>query len=150
MIKRRILIDARLLDGKAGGIQQVVCGIAQGLSNLDTSQFEIGFIVFKGGSDWLSPFLSDKFLLIEVSKPSADRNLNRSCSFLKRFVRRNFGHLLGSKSIRLEPEPELVTKYEPDLIHFVHQNCFATQRPYIFTPHDLQHEHNPEYLTNAR
>ena len=143
MFKRRILIDARLSDGQAGGIQQVVCGIAQGLSGLDTSQFEIGFCVYQGESEWLTPYLAGHFRLIEINKPTVKASSTRLLGRGKNFIRRYFGHLLGSKSIRLEPEPELVTKYEPDLIHFVHQNCFATGRPFIFTPHDLQHEYFP-------
>lgn len=146
MKAKRILIDARLSDGQAGGIQQVVCGIAQGLSGLDTSQFEIGFCVYQGESEWLTPYLAGHFRLIEINKPTVKASSTRLLGRGKNFIRRYFGHLLGSKSIRLEPEPELVTKYEPDLIHFVHQNCFATQRPYIFTPHDLQHEYFPEYF----
>lgn len=146
MKTKRICIDARLLDGQAGGIQQVVCGIAQGLSRVDTSQFEIGFSVCKGESDWLTPYLSEDFQLIEIARTTSPRSERGLSVSAKGILRKYVGHLLGSSSIRLEAEPGLVNEFAPDLVHFVHQNCFETKRPYIFTPHDLQHEYFPDYF----
>lgn len=143
---KKILIDARLLDGQAGGIQQVVCGIAQGLSNLDTSRLEIGFCVYQGESEWLNPYLAKHFSVIEIIKPTVELSHTGHIGKGKNFIRKSVGHLLGGRSIRLSPEPESASKFEPDLVHFIHQNIFSTECPFLFTPHDLQHEYYPEYF----
>lgn len=146
---QRILIDARLIDGQAGGIQQVVIGIAEGMSQLDLSGFHIKFLCYEGHTEWLEPYLGSTLSVVQVPKTSSNQAATLRGKIHKKvsnWGRDHFGHLIGTRSIRLSPEPESVRQFNPDLIHFVHQNCFNTSRPYLFTPHDLQHEHYPQYF----
>jgi hypothetical protein len=46
---RKILIDARLRDGEAGGIQQILVGLAQGFSIVETTYTFCHFIAYFTG-----------------------------------------------------------------------------------------------------
>ena len=143
----KILIDARLRDGEAGGIQQVVIGLAQGLAEVKPLGFRIAFLMLEGHTKWLEPYLYEGVDILKVPcGGEPERRTGGILGEIKSLIRGRIGHLLGRFSIRLPLEPAAVSAFDPDLIHFVHQNCFETDRPNIFTPHDLQHEYFPEYF----
>jgi glycosyltransferase involved in cell wall biosynthesis len=144
---KHILIDARFRDGSPGGIQQVVIGLAQVLSQLDLAGNRVTFLLLEGHTAWLEPFLPQGASIACVPTSSAATSAGGFLARVKAFVRDRFGHLLGQSSIQIPAEPAIVKELNPDLIHFVHQNCFRTDRPFLFTPHDLQHEYYPEYFT---
>ncbi|MBT63402.1 MAG: hypothetical protein CML13_09355 [Puniceicoccaceae bacterium] len=144
---KHILIDARFRDGSPGGIQQVVIGLAQGLSQLDLAGNRVTFLLLEGHTAWLEPFLPEQATIACVPTSSAAPSSGGFLARVKAFVRDHFGHLFGQSSIQIPAEPAIVKELNPDLIHFVHQNCFRTDRPFLYTPHDLQHEYYPEYFT---
>ncbi len=143
-----ILVDARFRDGSPGGIQQVVIGLAQGLSQVDLVGVRISFLMLEGYTAWLKPYLKEDFLIVCVPVPREQSSAKMTpLQSLKTIFRDRVGHLLGRRSIHIPSEPAIVKELNPDLIHFVHQNCYQTDRPFLFTPHDLQHEYYPEYFT---
>ena len=49
----RVCIDARLGQGKSGGVEQVVIGIASGLSKLGEGEEEYLFLAYPEHEDWI-------------------------------------------------------------------------------------------------
>lgn len=144
---KRILIDARLRDGEAGGIQQVVVGLAQGFSQIKSEGFDVRFLCYKGHEAWLQPYLGNNQGLFRLAKrPTPTAKPSALKASVRRMLRNTLGLLPGTGCLNVPAEPVEVREFNPHLIHFVHQNIFKTQRPFIFTPHDLQHEHFPEYF----
>ncbi len=53
----RVCIDARLGEGRFGGVEQVVIGLAGGLSRLDDGDEEYLFLTLPEHDEWLRPYL---------------------------------------------------------------------------------------------
>lgn len=148
-MSRHVLIDARLIDGRAGGIQQVIVGLAQGLSVVDLGKERVTFLMFEGHTAWLEPFVGKGGQGLDIATVPAPKVRAASTGVLRKLKAWSSGvsHLLGPGSIRVPTEPAIVEKLAPDIVHFVHQVAFKTSRPFIYTPHDLQHEYFPEHFS---
>src|SRR4051812_26606343 len=65
----RIGIEARFVSNASGGIQQVVIGMARGLSELGDCGDEYHFILWRPGGEWLAPYLSGDCRAAWVENP---------------------------------------------------------------------------------
>src|SRR5665647_3623837 len=54
----RVVLDARVVDGGSGGVQQWIIGLASSLSKLESNGDEYLFLVHPGEGGWLEPYLS--------------------------------------------------------------------------------------------
>src|SRR5512140_3538920 len=54
----RVALDARLESGDRGGVEQVIIGLAAGLSALTDDRDESLFLVNPEHRDWLTPYLA--------------------------------------------------------------------------------------------
>ncbi|KLU02923.1 Glycosyltransferase [Rhodopirellula islandica] len=144
--KKRVLIDARLIDGRSGGIQQVVAGIASGLRQHPEPNFEICFLCIEGHTEWILDHLPN-WAKIKTVRAKDNGNVQPRRQTTRAILRSHLGHLLGPLSVRVPKEPTEAKEYSPDLVHFVHQHAFATNCKYLYTPHDFQHEHLPHYFS---
>jgi len=64
------VLDARVSGGgEHGGIEQVVIGLAGGLSQLADGDEEYVFLTFAGDDDWLRPYLGANSKIHSVSPP---------------------------------------------------------------------------------
>ena len=121
----RVLINAQLDPVTSGGIAQSVLGLAHGFANLDTTGFELVFVCSPESAEWLRPHAGGQ-ARIEVNRrpklPLADG------------VRESDGFW---ESLR------------PNVVHFPYQSFTRLSVPTIFSPHDLQHVHLPEFFTAA-
>jgi glycosyltransferase involved in cell wall biosynthesis len=134
----RICIDARLVGGKVGGVQQVVEGLAAAFSALDGDE-EYVFLGVRGTEAWLGPWLEGRCRL-ELAHSSPIHRLRRS-------VEKRVARLRGVPDVPgLSPEPRALAKIRADVVHFPTQSGFRTARPSIYHPHDLQHRHLPEFF----
>lgn len=52
----RVCLDARLVSGDRGGVEQVVIGLADELSRLTDAPDEYPFLVDRDHEDWLRPY----------------------------------------------------------------------------------------------
>src|SRR5260221_8513792 len=66
----RIAIDARLRSGEMGGVENVVIGLAHGLSTLTDGREEYSFVTWKGLEGWLEPYVSGPARIVEAPLPS--------------------------------------------------------------------------------
>lgn len=144
----KVLIDARLISGRSGGVEQAVIGLANALSTCNQSEFQFIWLMFEKETDWLEKHLPESSTIIEMGRPNDSSVIRNS---LIRFMRsfpltqrllpliRKF----GPWKYELPPEPDIISTISPDVIHFPTQFGFKTNYPNIYQPHDLQHLHFP-------
>ena len=148
----KICIDARLVSGDAGGVEQFVIGLATGLSRLTDGSEEYYFLAYTDSKEWIIPFLDGPCQILEDSKFPRE-------SVLRRIVKRSPGFVNLLHAInpllfwRSIPQPKsngLIESAGIDVMHFTVQNAFRTEIPSIYHPHDLQHIHLPDGFTLRR
>lgn len=150
----RVVIDARVQE-EAGGVQQVVQGLAFGFSQLDYDA-DLIFLTREHRPSWLMPFLGVRHRT--VTSPST-----LGVSRKRRVYDRAKGVWPASAAVldRLLPVLAQVTdpvarsdgfleSLKPDVVHFTTQQAFLTAVPSIYQPHDLQHLHLPELFSPAQ
>lgn len=140
-------VDARLLDGQSGGIQQVVIGLAHGLSSLADGNERYLFLTHEGQDNWLRPYIDGPCQIL----PSRSRPKSRVKREVRRIIRtpRRWLERLkypGNRG-RVPMSDGLIEKSGIDLMHFTCQSAFLTEVPSIYHPHDLQHIHLPQYFS---
>lgn len=142
-----VAIDARLPDQGQGGVQQVIRSIAEGFRLAGHSDIQRSWIVFDG-TNWWKGVLPPEDNLIYVKPPYgilsiwiADR--------MPKLVSRSYPLLSKINSRRLPFDTQL-NELKVDVVHLPFQDGFRTKVPYIYNPHDLQHEYLPENFTKAQ
>ena len=146
----RICIDARLDPGFSGGVEQVVIGLAKGLSALTDGNEEYYFLTHTGADDWLLPYLGSRCHLLH-SRRGWQRTWRRAVASrfpLARKVLEKIGSLAVERAIDIPRSNGTIEKAGIDLMHFTFQAAFLTDIPSIYHPHDLQHIHLPEYFSD--
>lgn len=145
----RICIDARLEPGFSGGIEQVVIGLARGLSSLTDGDEEYYFLTYPGTDEWLAPYISDSCHLLH-SKRSWQHTWRRTVASrfpLAKKMLEGMGSLAVKRAISIPKSNGVIEQAGIDLMHFTFQAAFLTDIPSIYHPHDLQHIHLPEYFS---
>lgn len=145
----RVGIDARLTRGLSGGVEQVLIGLAHGLSQLHDSDDEYVFLTL-GKEDWLLPYLAGRCRAL----PAADEPEERSRAaaallqlpWLARIIR-NAPAVPGLRRPGPRPSDGTIEAEGADVMHFAIQDAFLTDLPSIYQPHDLQHLHLPQFFT---
>ncbi|HEY6638987.1 MAG TPA: glycosyltransferase family 1 protein [Solirubrobacterales bacterium] len=141
MTPLRVCIDARLGTGVFGGVEQVLIGVAAGLSALSDGDEEYLFLTHPEQDAWLRPYLKGPCRAIHprLGYPRRRARAIRQ-GLLERlprigsrfFVRRSDGTVEASGAA---------------VIHFPFQDAFLTDVPSLYQPHDLQHVHLPELFS---
>jgi glycosyltransferase involved in cell wall biosynthesis len=145
----KVGINARLLDGAPGGVQQVVMGLAAGLSALKGPE-EYHFLVYPGQHQWLRPFLGSNCRLLEGgTPPTGSRGGVKKWLGWARPVYRGIKRWtpLSRRVLRPEASDFLAERAGIQVIHFPFQEGFLTRLPSLYQPHDLQHRHYPRFFT---
>jgi glycosyltransferase involved in cell wall biosynthesis len=138
----RVCIDARLGTGRFGGVEQVLIGIAAGLSGLDEPDDEYLFLTHEGEDDWLRPYLSGPCRILHTRRSRPNRRARAIArGLLERAPR------VGTRfSVRVSDGT--VERAGIDVMHFAFQDAFLTEVPSIYQPHDLQHHHLPDMFSD--
>ena len=119
----RIVINAQLDPRRAGGIAQVILGLAHSLGRLDGPE-EYVFVCSPESAVWLEPYLGiNSRIEINMKRGSPpSRGVRESDGFWESF--------------------------SPSVIHFPYQSFTRTDIPTVFNPHDLQHVHLPQMFSS--
>jgi glycosyltransferase involved in cell wall biosynthesis len=153
----RVAISAQLIPGgMVGGIEQFLIGLVHGLGQLSDGPEQYAIIHFWRESEWLKPYLGPNQQLVsgprtwlgylELGKRVLGP-LGGPASALSRRLR------ALPRSLRKPPEPVVPTSdgfYESldaDVVHFPYQGFVRCSVPMIYSPHDLQHLHYPQFFT---
>lgn len=149
----KIAVDARLSGGaRAGGVESVVLGLAQGLSRLADGSEEYLFLTRKGEDAWLRPYLSGPCRILEgppLPWPAVnwvEIRIDRDHQGLGGRVWERIRSLPDRVRVPLCLSEGTIEREGVDLIHFTFQDGFMTDVPAVYHPHDLQHLHLPEYF----
>ena len=137
----RVCIDARLGEGRFGGVEQVVIGLAGGLSRLDDGDEEYLFLTLPEHDEWLLPYLGGPCRALH---PRRGRLSRRSRAISRGLMERLPGIGL---SFAVRPSDGTIERAGADVVHFPFQDAFTTDVPSIYQPHDLQHLHLPELFS---
>ena len=143
----RIGIDARIIDGQQGGVQQFIIGLAQGLSQLTDGDETYIFLAYQNQSDWIKPYIGGKCQLHLIPNRPQPPIWKR---YLKRFgMLRGVWHRLRARNpvVPIPHSDGIIENLGIHLIHFTTQNGFLTDIPSIYHPWDLQHIHLPQFFT---
>jgi glycosyltransferase involved in cell wall biosynthesis len=142
MTPLRVGIDARLGAGRAGGVEQVVIGLAAALSRLGDGDEEYLFLSHPEQDDWLRPYVSGPCRLIHPRRSYPNRRLRAvSRGIAERVPRVGVNFAVRSGDGTMEGAGV-------EVVHFPFQDAFTTEIPSIYQPHDLQHLHLPELFSS--
>ncbi len=138
----RVCIDARFGSGQFGGVEQVVIGIAAGLSKLEDGNEEFLFLTQPESDDWIRPYLEGPCRLIHPRRGYLARR--------SRALARGLAERLPAIGPRFAVwhSDGTIEKAGVDVIHFPFQDAFTTDVPSVYQPHDLQHLHLPELFSS--
>lgn len=124
------------IQGGAGGVQQVVLGMAAGLGQLSgDSDEQYHFLTLPDHDAWLRPYLGDNCHVLTCRQKDIPVEI---CS-----SRVPEGVHIGKSDGTLEESG-------CDLVHFTFQSALITNVPSIYHPHDLQHLHLPQFFTEEQ
>ena len=143
-----IVIDARLVSGMAGGVEQVIIGLAGALSALASSDETYSFLTYADADDWLRPYIGGSCQILEGPPHSVPLRVRlMHYPALRALWHRLLTPLIGESTVRVPHSDGTVERAGASLIHFTLQNAFLSDQPTIYQPHDLQHVHLPELFT---
>jgi glycosyltransferase involved in cell wall biosynthesis len=144
----RVCLDARLTSGLSGGVEQVIIGLAAGLSQLTEGNEEYYFLTYKGAETWLRPYIAGPCRLLLCNRRPASKLKARIRSIFPS-VRRAAALLrsLPFWPVRIPVSDGTIERAGIDVMHFTMQDAFLTGIPNIYHPWDLQHLHLPHYFS---
>lgn len=142
----RIAIDAQLIPGgEWGGIEQFVTALVHALGKLDDGLEEYVIIAHAQSPDWLRPYLGRNQHIIVNPMSRLDvlkawlGPLRKTAGKLWRGTQRAIG-------IRVPVSTGFYESLNADVIHFPHHAFVRCGLPTIYSPHDLQHVHYPQFF----
>jgi glycosyltransferase involved in cell wall biosynthesis len=147
----KVCIEARLENAASGGIQQVLIGLASGLSDLTDGDEEYLFLTRDSGGEWLHPYLSGACRAVPIpstTPPSLYGLIGR----LKRIapLRRAVRALREARPVKIPAQSDLPVRLGAEVMHFPFQVAYPVAIPSIYHPHDLQHLHLPQFFSPAQ
>jgi glycosyltransferase involved in cell wall biosynthesis len=145
----RVCIDARLQPGASGGVEQVVIGIAHGLSRLTDGEEEYAFLTYPDSEGWISPYLGGQASLLRA-RASSESWKDRARQAFPRVhsAWETLSPLVGSLAVPLPRSDGTIEHEGVQVMHFPTQNAFITDVPSMYHPWDLQHIHLPDFFTH--
>lgn len=142
----KVAIDATMLDGHVGGVQQVVIGLASALSRLsDADQYL--FLTYEGGDEWLRPYVSGPCRIVPTGPAPRQLSSHGMMRLVRpgaRRVRDAIALARGPVAVPIARSNGTIEREGADVVHFPKQVAFLTSVPSIYHPWDLQHVHLPQ------
>jgi glycosyltransferase involved in cell wall biosynthesis len=147
----KIAINAQLCPGKgAGGVETVLTALIHALGQLKDGGEEYLIVGPHENPDWLSPFLGENQ---EIVRGPATEGPELSRSAIKRAIKKPLQR--AAKAFcqlgQPWPQPEISNgfweKLGCDAVHFPYQDFVVCSIPTLFSPHDLQHLHLPQFFS---
>jgi len=135
----KVVVDARLEPGAAGGVVQAVLGLVHGLSRLDRDGDDYRLLVRPGRGDWLRPYAGDLPFLEAVRSDTQLPLPSLRARVARRLHPREADELVP-------PSKGVAEAFGADVIHLPTQQGFTTEIPTLYHPWDLQHVHYPEFF----
>lgn len=145
----KIGINAQIIPhGHSGGTEQFIKGLIFGLGQLDSNEKYI-IKVNPNYPDWLNKIKSPNQEIVVPKRKIKD-------SIIKFILPHTpmLKGILGSLRKKKIEKGVIISDFwnnqSVDVVHFPYQYFEKTGLPSIFNPHDLQHEHHPEFFFRYR
>jgi glycosyltransferase involved in cell wall biosynthesis len=142
-----VAIDARLPDKGQGGVQQVIRSLAEGFQLIENSDVKRSWIFYKGTEWWEGVFPQEDNLIV-INPPFGKISIfvaNKAPRLLSLIY-----PILSIFKSQKPPFDDQLSALCVDVVHMPFQDGFVTKLPYIYHPHDLQHEYFPEYFSRSQ
>lgn len=143
----RVCIDARLVSGQLGGVEQTIIGLAHGFSQLADGDEVYYFLVQQGMDDWILPYLQNRcrplYTAVDRSGPVCAGWRSRLRSELRRGWH-TLAPLAGARAVPLHPSDGTIEQAGIDVMHFAAPVAFRTAIPSLYQIQDMQHRVLPE------
>ena len=142
-----VAIDARLSDQGQGGVQQVIRTLAEGFRSAKTKDMRRSWIVYRGTKWWKDVFPQEDNLIM-INPPFGRLSVwvaNRAPKLVSALY-----PIISRFRSQKPPFDNLLRALDVDLVHMPFQDGFNTDLPYVYHPHDLQHEYFPEYFSRSQ
>ena len=146
----RVCLDARLIPGTIGGVEQAITGLASGLSKLEDGDEEYLFLVHGDHVEWIQSYMQGPCRLLHGPPSSRLSRLKRVLGDAVPAARSAWHRLsvvTGQRAIRVPVSEGTIEASGVEVMHFTKQDGFLTAVPSIYQPHDLQHLHLPEFFS---
>lgn len=144
----RIGVDARLTSGASGGVEQVIIGLASGLSQLTDGDEEYLFLTHAGSDEWIRPYVQGPCRILQGPPPNGQPGWKQSLKSIPavRGVWNRLSPLAGHRTVSVPTSDGTVERAGVEVMHFPKPNGFLTDVPSIYHPWDLQHLHLPQFF----
>jgi len=146
----RVCLDARLLSGRSGGVEQAIISLADGLRQLDGPE-RYYFLTYANHQDWLRPYLSGPCrLLVDTAVfkwPTMSPWKRKFGQLFPQLLNMRQGIKRAPQKITLPRSSGVIEKAGIDVMHFTKQSAFLTAVPSVYQPWDLLHCHYPNTFT---
>ena len=149
-----IAVEARITPVVQGGVEQVVVGLAHGLSALTDGNESYVFVTTED-DDWLRPHVNGPCEIVHAPVEEVPLH-SRVAERLPRLAS-IWGHtkrlIVSGNAAPAVPPPAIpssdgtVERLGASVVHFTMQVAYLTSVPSIYQPHDLQHLHFPEFFS---
>jgi glycosyltransferase involved in cell wall biosynthesis len=146
----RVCVDARMVSGQYGGVEQIIIGLASGFSMLTDGSEEYLFLTYADATEWIRPYVAGPCRILRgpaVPRTPRWRQLLDSNVPLARDTWHRLSPIIGSRTIKVPRSDGTIEKADVDIMVFTIQTGFLTEVPSIYHPYDLQHVHLPEFFT---
>ncbi len=100
--------------------------------------------------DWLRPYLGPNQRLVSGPQPRFERAkslLGPARPLARRLRRRAVGVLRGGSGVEVPVSDGFYEGLGCQVVHFPYQDFVVSGLPSVYSPHDLQHLHYPEFFT---
>jgi glycosyltransferase involved in cell wall biosynthesis len=151
----RVAIDARIPVGVAGGVAQVVVGLAQGFAAARPPDLHRLWLAYPDVGQWLTPHLpdGDEVLVVQTTieriGAGAARRFPAMTSGLRPHVERVLDRA-GRGRGAAGPLDARLQALGVEVVHLPFQDGLLTSLPFVYHPHDLQHRYLPEFFSRAQ
>ena len=149
----QVAVEAQILSGTEGGAEQYLIGLISGLGRLSIGKEQ--YTIATAGDDvkWIRPYAGANTRIL----PAPGHMSTSAPARLVRAVRRRAGASLRGLGLITRPETKQMLEiprsdgfYESipaDVLHITYPYHFVSSSiPTVYTVHDLQHRHLPEYF----
>lgn len=146
----RVFIDARVISGMPGGIEQVIQGLVGGLSRLKDPRAEISILTFPGHTEWIRPFAAGPCHLVEARKGPRHTTAREHLKAMRLPPSAAWAGLgaVAAKAWMMGARSDgTAERHGAQVVHTLVQPAFRTRLPSIYQVYDLQHLHFPDYFS---
>lgn len=145
-----VCLDARLVPGNSGGVEQVATGLMHALGEAPGDQ-RFSFLVYDDFIPHFQRFAGRRVELVGSGPAPLHARGPRWVRALKPLAKKMLEAAGFTPGVLPPPpeEPEVVRRLAPDVLHFNLPGAFRTSRRNLYVVYDLQYVHLPEFFTAA-